>query len=264
MHPRASAGGGKTLPRAYVARRYTPTESQAVSPPAPVEPHGREIPIEQAAETGLATELEAASELELASQIEQATALEQTTEGAAQPLTSLEAPGVTRPDAATRTEDVAPSEALAVPEALAAPEAVAPPEAVTPPTVAESAMEVQAALLESGTISGDELPTETTDGREEPGGAATSSPDEVAEEWDVIARERVMPTTPGIAMNADVLARVRQQARRPGRVVSRNAAPPSEPREPGRFLVILTTAVLALALLVALAVIFRRAPTAPW
>lgn len=103
--------------------------------------------------------------------------------------------------------------------------------------------------------------------RDDLGGVAISSPGDVVEEWDVIARQgsAPAPTAPrGDTIGADVLARVRQQAHRPGRVVSRILAPPTEPREPGRLLVILTTAVLALALVVALAVIFRRAPTAPW
>ncbi len=62
----------------------------------------------------------------------------------------------------------------------------------------------------------------------------------------------------------DVRARIRQRQRTAGRVIARELPPTRPPREPGSLLVVIASAILVLALLVALAVIFRRLPTAPW
>jgi hypothetical protein len=124
-------------------------------------------------------------------------------------------------------------------------------------------------LLEADVIEREDVGPPAIDAGADAPDIVSSSPRDVVEEWDVVARERATPAQPlpmprSDAVNADVLARIRQQPRRPGRVVSRDITPPREPREPGRVLVAVTTVVLALALIAALAVIFRRAPTAPW
>lgn len=62
---------------------------------------------------------------------------------------------------------------------------------------------------------------------------------------------------------SDVLARLRQ-AQAPPRVVSRDITPPDEERDPGSLAVFIAAAVLVVALLVAIGIVFRRAPTAPW
>lgn len=66
------------------------------------------------------------------------------------------------------------------------------------------------------------------------------------------------------AISEDVLARVRQRARAKGRTISRENPAPRPSREPGSLVVFIASVILVVALLVALAVIFRRAPTAPW
>jgi len=62
----------------------------------------------------------------------------------------------------------------------------------------------------------------------------------------------------------DVLDRVRRQAQGSSRIIAREVPPPRDPLHAGSILFILAAVVLVLALLVAIAVIFRRAPTAPW
>jgi hypothetical protein len=72
------------------------------------------------------------------------------------------------------------------------------------------------------------------------------------------------PSTNSGPIHAEVLARVRQQAQRPGRVVAREPKPEGESRFLGSLVTFIVSAILIVALLVALAVVFRRAPTAPW
>lgn len=191
-HPRASTGGGQVLPRAYVARRYTPPAERivelAVEPPLALKP-----PIALAGQA-LAPETESYPADRIAD--------------------DSRSTGILERESAT--------------------------------TAAGEQMEAAPASSDSAVSETALLETE-------------------AVETEVVDLERAAtPAAQTAAINAEVLARIRQQARRPGRVVSRDMAPSREPREPGRILVAITTAVLALALIVALAIIFRRAPTAPW
>lgn len=254
-HPRASAGGGKVLPRAYVGRRQTPTSMGAVTPEAAATSTDIERPLEQAVEPPLAPELPvaelAATEL-LA--IEGAEAIDVAERGADEHVDA-------RREIAPFTLDVEETVTGKVVE----PEATPPGRLTTGPTTTEVPL---SALRESEVIEGEITPPAPAGAGADATDLVTSSPGDVVEEWDVVARERAAPSVARAdAVNADVLARIRQQAHRPGRVVSRDVAPPRaprEPREPGRILVAVTTVILALALIVALAVIFRRAPTAPW
>lgn len=256
-HPRAVAGGGKVLPRAYIARRQTPTSMGAVTSDGVATSAEIERSLPTAMEAVLAPELPA-SEL---------------------PAAELATPGLRAIDG-VEAADVAEGGVLgnvnaghdlapvtpAVEEtvtAVAVEPGPAPSSRLTiePPT-ADVSPSVQ---REAEVVASEPAPSAPAGADADVMELATSSPGVVAVARDVVAHERGVPMMArGDEINVDVLARVRQQARRPGRVVSREVAPPREPREPGRLLVAVTTVILALALVVALAVIFRRAPTAPW
>ncbi len=62
----------------------------------------------------------------------------------------------------------------------------------------------------------------------------------------------------------EVLARVRLQAQRPSRVLAREVPARREPRLMGSLTFFIAATLVVVLLLVALAVVFRRAPTAPW
>jgi hypothetical protein len=61
-----------------------------------------------------------------------------------------------------------------------------------------------------------------------------------------------------------VLARVRQRPQPASRVIARDVTPPDDERDPGSLAVFIAAAVLVVALLVAIGVVFRHSPTAPW
>jgi len=57
---------------------------------------------------------------------------------------------------------------------------------------------------------------------------------------------------------------VRLQAQRPSRVLAREVPARREPRLMGSLTFFIAATLVVVLLLVALAVVFRRAPTAPW
>ncbi|MCC6928258.1 MAG: hypothetical protein IT359_04610 [Gemmatimonadaceae bacterium] len=249
-HPRAQSGG-RTLPRAYI--RHTPVgvrptevvsveESELLlpvvvessAPPVETEPAGALSPVEVALEV----EVEVVAEV-----VEVVSAELVNVEGALGEETALE----------VSPEELAPSELA--PSELA-PSEVAPRE--LPPH--------EVAPVEPATVKG-ELTT------------VDNAPMGVARE--VLAPEAPPaparpPMPPAFAAppldlltGEEALARLRrhaqlQRASQPPRIVAREVPPPRERRSLGSLLRFVALAIAVVALLVVLAIVFLRAPTAPW
>ncbi len=291
-HPRANAGGGKVLPRAYIGRRSTPTASRAIAPEEHPPISDVQRPLDVSVEPMATTALRAvapmvAREEEPQPQAAASTVVPGVADAApstAEELDALSAKAVEgvslaiepspTPEAAVALTEVLPdrspvpdvaAEVLAMDVIVEVTAAAEGADAdLNEPVVTTSPIQ-ETELLETEVIAAESQPPSASDTASDAADVVVSSPSDVAEDWDVVARERAAAVAArSDAISADVLARIRLQAQRPGRVVAREFPPPREPREPGRILVVLTTAVLVLALIVAFAVIFRRAPTAPW
>ena len=91
------------------------------------------------------------------------------------------------------------------------------------------------------------------------------SPDAVSDDATMVeSLVAVAPPQGPVRIAPDMGARVREHVRRVSPVAPRHVAPPPKPRELGSLIVLVASVVVVLALIIAFAVILRRAPTEPW
>ena len=91
------------------------------------------------------------------------------------------------------------------------------------------------------------------------------SPDAVSDDATMVERlfAAVAPPEGAVRIAPDIGARIREHVRGVSPAAPRHVAPPPKPRELGSLIVLLAS-VVVLALIIAFAVILRRAPTEPW
>ena len=91
------------------------------------------------------------------------------------------------------------------------------------------------------------------------------SPDAVSDDATIVERlVAVAPPQGAVPFAPDIGARIREHVRRVSPAAPRHVAPPPKPRELGSLIVLVASVVVVLALIIAFAVILRRAPTEPW
>jgi len=91
------------------------------------------------------------------------------------------------------------------------------------------------------------------------------SPNAVSDDATMVERlVAVAPPQGAVRIAPDIGARIGEHVRRVSPAAPRYVAPPPKPRELGSLIVLVASSVVVLALIIAFAVILRRAPTEPW